>query len=738
VGTVQYMAPEQARGETADQRADVYAFGLILYDMLLGQRRHASAASAIAELRGRIEHAPPAPRSVDERIPEALDRIIVRCLAPTPGDRYADAQALAADLALVDDEGRPLPSSRRVVHLTLVGALVLVLAMFGVNWWLVASRRPPAEHAPVTVLVTDFTNATGDPAFDRTLEPMLRLGLEGAKFINAYDRARIRAAFGVTAPEKLDEAAARQLAMKHDVGVVLSGSIGRSGDGYEISVKAIQPISANVTAAATTRAATKEQVLAGVTKLAATVRKALGEKTSEADQLFAMRSISRGSLDAISEYAAGIHLQSKGQYEEAIARFRKAVALDAKFVPAYNSLAVNLKNVGKVEESDAYAKEALRHLDAMTERERLSTRGNYYRLTGDLQQCIKEYGELTARYPTDTVARNNRAYCLARLRDYKGAIEELRQALRVLPNHMTYRGNLALFTAYASDFAGAEREVASIREPTADAMQPLPLSLVAQGRLQEAAATYQKMATMSAFGVSFAASGLGDLAVYEGRFADAVAIYKHGAEADIKEENPEVAAQKLAAMAYAQLSRGQGRAAIAAADRALSNSNAVSVKFLSARVLVEAGALAKAQRIAASLASELATEPQAYGKIIEGEIALKQRHLPQAIKILTDANAVLNTWIGHFDLGRAYLEGGAFAQADSEFDRCLTRRGEALMLVDEDPTFGYFPQVYYYLGRAREGLQTAGYADLYREYLKIRGKSADDPLVPEVRRRAGS
>jgi tetratricopeptide (TPR) repeat protein len=268
-------------------------------------------------------------------------------------------------------------------------------------------------------------------------------------------------------------------------------------------------------------------------------------------------------------------------------------------------------------------------------------------------------------------------------------------------------------------------------------MQALPLSLLAQGRLEEAAATYRKMATMSTFGASFAASGLGDLAVYEGRFSEAVAIYGRGAEADIKAENPEVAAQKFAALAYAQLSRGQSRAAIAAADQALSNSNALSVRFLSARIFVEAGALAKALRIASSLASELANEPQAYGKIIEGEIALKQRHLPQAIKLLAEANSVVDTWVGHFDLGRAYLEAGAFAQADSEFDRCLTRRGEALMLVDEDPTYGYLPPVYYYLGRAREGLQTAGFADLYREYLKIRGKSADDPLVPEVRRRAG-
>ena len=737
VGTVEYMAPEQAAGVHVDERADVYAFGLILYDLLVGRSRLALAPSPVAELRARVQHAPAPLKTLVGDIPEQIEKLIGRCLEPDPDKRFQTSGELAAVLATLDDEGKPIPIPPRFTKKLIAAAATAVVAAITATWSFTRTPPPVKPHDPVTVLIADFTNNTNDPAFEHTLEPMLRLGLEGAGFISAYDRSRIRQAFAVTPPEKFDEGSARQIAMKQGVGVVLSGSIARSGDGYEISMNAIQPISANVTATATTRATTKDQVLASVTKLAATFRKALGEKTSQADQLFAMRSISEGSLGAISLYAAGIQLHSQGRYEEAIAKFREAVQTDPNLGAGYNSLAVCLKNVGKIEEARTYAQQALRHLDGMTERERFSTRGYYYRLTGDFQQCIKEYGELTARYPADPVAHNNRAVCFVQLRDYRRAMEETRQALQILPNHMVYRGNLALFAAYAGDFATAEREVKSMPNATADAMQPLPLSLLGQGRLEEAAAAYEKMATMGTFGTQFAAAGLGDLAVYEGRFSDAVAIYKRGAEADVKAGNPEVAAEKFAALAHAQLSRGQSKAAIAAAEQALSNSKAVSVKFLSARILVEAGALSRAQRIAVSLASELATEPQAYGKIIEGEIALKQRNPAQAIKILTEANSVMDTWIGHFDLGRAYLEGSAFTQADSEFDRCIQRRGEALMLTDQDPTCGYFPPVYYYLGRAREGLQTAGYADQYREYLKIRGKSTDDPLVAEARRRAG-
>ena len=123
-------------------------------------------------------------------------------------------------------------------------------------------------------------------------------------------------------------------------------------------------------------------------------------------------------------------------------------------------------------------------------------------------------------------------------------------------------------------------------------------------------------------------------------------------------------------------------------------------------------------------------------KIIEGQIALKSGDARAAIKLLTEANALVDTWFGRFDLGRAYLAARAFPQADSEFDQCIARRGEALSLLDEDPTFGYFPGVYYYQGKVREGMQT-GFAASYREYLKIRGESKEDPLLPDVRRRAG-
>jgi hypothetical protein len=94
--------------------------------------------------------------------------------------------------------------------------------------------------------------------------------------------------------------------------------------------------------------------------------------------------------------------------------------------------------------------------------------------------------------------------------------------------------------------------------------------------------------------------------------------------------------------------------------------------------------------------------------------------------------------MGRFELARAYLEAGAFVEADAELDRCLKRRGESLELwLNNVVTYGYFPRVYYLQGRVREGLKSPGFAESYRTYLGIRGQAGEDPLIPEIRRRLG-
>ena len=102
LGTLHYMSPEQLQGAPADTRSDIFAFGLVLYEMLAGKRAFdgASAASIIAAILER-----PAP-SVSEIAPPALDRLLKRCLAKDPDDRWQSARDIKAALELVAEPSR--------------------------------------------------------------------------------------------------------------------------------------------------------------------------------------------------------------------------------------------------------------------------------------------------------------------------------------------------------------------------------------------------------------------------------------------------------------------------------------------------------------------------------------------------------------------------------------------------------------------------------------------------------
>ncbi len=403
-------------------------------------------------------------------------------------------------------------------------------------------------------------------------------------------------------------------------------------------------------------------------------------------------------------------------------------------------MAIASANLGQTQEAKKHVEAAISHVDKMTDRERFRARGLYYYITNDYQACVKEYGDFLERYNADASARNNLALCSTKLRDMRKAREEMQRVVQILPKRSLYRVNASLYSAYSSDFGVAE-EQALVAQELQDpwALQALALAQQGQGKIAEAIKSYEALASVPGAGRTYTVSGLADVALYEGRFADAASLFADGARADLAEKDGDRAAAKFAALAYTELARGRRTQARAAAEQALANGAGVQIRFLAARIYAQTGASAQARAIAAKLGAELQAEPQAYGKIIEGVVALEQKDARLAIKLLTEATTLLDTWIGRFDLGRAYLAAGAFPQADSEFDRCLTRNGEALSLfLDEEPTSGFLPPVYYYQGRVREGMKSAGFAEAYQRYLAIRGKATDDPLVADIRKRLGA
>ena len=742
LGTVRYMAPEQALGQAVDQRADVYALGLMFADMLVPRGRRAAGASPLDDLKRRMEQAPARVGTFDAEIPEAVDAVIARCLQPNPDARFQTSKELVHALDRIDARGH-LIKQRKVVGLPLAGAVpMMLLLLLGGVWWYYASLIPPPTIPPMKLVIADFENGTGDPSFDQTLEPMLLRGLEESRFISAYDRSSIRRFLGngEPVPATLSAKDATELAINHGVGTVIVGAVVPQPRGFDVSVRAIRPVTQEVLASLSRTARNKQDVIATVAALAASIRGALGDDT--ADTRFSSRAadpLSTTSLEVAREYGRGMNALSDSKNEEALQAFSRAIQIDSKFGLAYAGLAIASRNLDRQQDAVKYADQAIRYVDSMTKRERFRTRGLAFLVAGDYKNCVETYDGLTKEYSADAAAYNNLALCATHMRDFEQSLKARRQAKDLLPTRSVYRFNLAIDATYAGEFATGELEAQEAKKLGSAALGSVALAFaqLALDRTEDARSTYGELAKGTGSAASRGRSGLAELAAYEGRYAEAVRLFEEGTKQDLAAKNTERAADKLAGLAYVHLLRGQASAARTAAEQALAASPSSKIRFLTGRIFAEAGDPARAREAMTALASEVQDEPRALARILEGNIALAQGDPRAAIGALKAANDLVDTWVGRFDLGRAYLAARLLTQADSEFDRCLLRRGEALSLsLDDEPTFGYLPALYYYQGRVREELKTARFADAYRTYLNIRGGAGEDPLLGEVRRRA--
>jgi serine/threonine protein kinase/Tfp pilus assembly protein PilF len=753
LGTIEYMSPEQAQCKELTASSDIFTVGLIMYQVLSGVMPFHSE-SAIASLVMRTQQRAAPLTNTDRQIPGILSNIVSKCLETDPALRYQGAEGLVADLRAWKGKSSKISASaarlrmNRIRELPLkwisITAALVVLTGTGIGLYMNSRPQPTkaVAHTPVSVLVADFQNNTGDSLFDDTLEPMFNVALEGASFVNGFNRgtARKEAAALPNPAHTLDEQASRLVAIKEGIAAIVTGSLNRHGSGYNLSVKAIDAVTGKTLTSADVNTATKDALLLEVPKLAVPIRQALGDTTPKSVQLNAAQgSFSTGNLEAVHQYSVGMEQQFQGKWADALQSFTKATQLDPNFARAYAGMAAASGNVGQLGDAEKYAKLAMQHLDQMTERERYRVRGLYYIWTQNWQKCVEEYSELVREFPADNIGHSNLAACHARSLDMPKAMEAAREGLKIAPNNVMARMNSSLYSCYANDFqscGSGGREVLKLNPSYEQAFLVVAHAELGQGQVSQAAAEYQALEKVSARGASLAASGLANLALYEGRFTEGAKILEKGVDDDLAARNAAASADKVLMLAYVNLWRGDKRAAGVEARRAIALRQSAKARFLAARVLVEAEEAVLARQIASGLGSEIHAEPQAYAKLILGEIELKSHNPNQAIRLFSEAKNLSDTWIGHFDLGRAYLEAGAFGEADSEFDRCLKRRGEVLELfMDDMPTYSFLPAVYYYQGLDREGLKSNGFADSYRTYLSIRGQSKDDPLVAEIHRR---
>ena len=147
VGTPHYMAPEQLDGLTIDRRTDIFGFGAVLFEMLTGRKAFGGANREQVLAAIRAAHVAP-PSTLRPRVPSALDRLVLRCLAKPPRDRYESTDDLVADLRHIQ-HGIGISPRRRMI----AAAVVLLAATGGLLAWGLSARKTTAHPAVAPALI---------------------------------------------------------------------------------------------------------------------------------------------------------------------------------------------------------------------------------------------------------------------------------------------------------------------------------------------------------------------------------------------------------------------------------------------------------------------------------------------------------------------------------------------------------------------------------------------------------
>ncbi len=612
-----------------------------------------------------------------------------------------------------DSTADPIPFGRRADFVV----IAVLLVALGSSLYFNLERHDavvPGPTDPVSILIADFDNETGDGVFDSVLEQGLMIGIEESPFVAVFDRGsaqRVLSEIG-EGPD-LDRRAAALVSAREGIGFVLSGRLAQPApEEYRVSVELVNPLDGETVASFEEQANGKPEVLRAIADLSKDLRRELGDVDAESlsDGVETFTTI---SIAAMHDYATAQQLARDGKDDEAIALYQSAVYKDPSFGRAWSGLGVSADKMGYSDVAEAAWQKAMQLLGGMTERERYRTEGVYYLVVApNSQKAIDTYRRLVSKYPADDSGHNNLALAYFIDLQFDKAFEAGRKVIDIYPGKALYWANYALYAMYANDLDTAREAADKTLELNPNyhkAYLPHAAGALVAGDIGGAREAYLRMAETGERGASLANAGLADLALWSGDWSSPEALLLSGIAADQDNGNVRAIATKKMLLAYAAALAGlPSDDVVARIDEGLGLSSRMAERLEAALLLIRVGELERARGIANHFTGQLDSLQRAYGRMIEAILLAEAGEPIAAIDRMHEALNLSDVWLIRYHLGRLYLAFGHHAEALSEFNACSDRLGEAYSLFLNDvPTFRYTAELPRLSRDAEAGLSAA-------------------------------
>jgi tetratricopeptide (TPR) repeat protein len=466
----------------------VYALGLVITEMLTGKRVFATR-NTLSGLAERLHKAARLTTALPTDAPAGWLSVLERSLQTDPAKRQQSAVALIEELEKASKHKRSAlsqhlwsvrsgatPVKRRVTLLTI--SLLIVVALSIVAFRLLRVERNSMLPQGAIVYLAPLKNESGARELDHA-GTLLATELSQSSHVNLLDESRVAeilSAMKHTTNAPVDAVTAREVALRSGAARVVIGSIEKNSNHYALRVDIQQPDNdpsryrthwtKSFSWTTSTDEILSDDALAAIRDAGDWIRERVGESASDIARLnVPPEDATTASWQALEEYSHAEELLLSGRSDEGITCLQRATELDHTFSLAYARLGDALFSHNRWAEGLA----AYRHAMVTTGRQRLTrreldhVRGIYASDTLDDETAEAQFHDLEVFYPNDWLAWFYRALPLMRLGRMSEAMECLRRAHELAPNHISPTATMAFYAMQSGDFVVAQREINELR-----------------------------------------------------------------------------------------------------------------------------------------------------------------------------------------------------------------------------------------------------------------------------------